>query len=369
MKVLMIEHFSSSNNYSVDLCRMLDKYVDLKLLTVNNSNLKVEKFKFNKKLYGEYRVNIIKKIFLYIKSIIYIVYEIVKGKYDVIHIQSFRSLLFEPLLYLILLPFTKKIVITVHNISPHEGTQKNKRILQLLYSKVDSLIVHNNQSKKVLSEKYKINPENIFVIPHGSYFVKNEYIDNTQNKKFNFLFFGLIRKYKGIDVLINAISSLPNNIKENIFVNIVGKQDNSLDNTDYKKLILDKNLGNIIHFVPERIPDDELSNYFNNADFCVFPYRNIYGSGALLMSYSFNVPVIVSNLPSFIEETNNGGTGLIFKSEDIEDLSRVLCNATILNKNELSIYKENIKILVNNKYNWDISAKSTVECYSYNKNK
>ena len=87
------------------------------------------------------------------------------------------------------------------------------------------------------------------------------------------------------------------------------------------------------------------------------------------MSYSFNVPVIVSNLPSFIEETNNGGTGLIFKSEDIEDLSRVLCNATILNKNELSIYKENIKILVNNKYNWDISAKSTVECYSYNKNK
>ena len=54
MKVLMIEHFSSSNNYSVDLCRMLDKYVDLKLLTVNNSNLKVEKFKFNKKLYGSY---------------------------------------------------------------------------------------------------------------------------------------------------------------------------------------------------------------------------------------------------------------------------------------------------------------------------
>lgn len=366
LRVLMIEHFSSSNNYSIDLCRELNKYVNLMLLTVNDSNLVKEEFNFSKKLYGSSKENKIIKIFSYLKSVLYTIREIIKGKYDVVHIQTFRTLPIEPLVYLFLKPFINRFIITIHNIAPHEGKLKHKKILEKLYSEADALIVHNNESKKVLLEAYNIKSNDVFVIPHGIYSNNNINLNNinkTRGKKTNFLFFGLIRKYKGIDILIEAVSSLPDSVKENIAVTIIGKQDKVLDNTDYNKKISDNNLEHVINFKPVRIPDEELSLYFNDADFCIFPYKNIYGSGALLMSYTFNVPVIVSDLPSFLEETNYGKSGLIFKNNDSKDLSRKICEASKLNKNKIELYKKNINILVTNKYNWESSARSTVRCY------
>lgn len=366
LKVLMIEHFSSSNNYTIDLCRELNKYADVTLLTVNNSTIKDEKFLYKKILFGTSNHNSIIKIILYAISIIKMLINILIGSYDIVHVQTFRIPSIEVKLYKFVRPFINKLVFTLHNVKSHENSKESKDFLSKMCIVSDKVIVHNEESKKILLKEYKdINDNKIVVIPHGIYNMKHINY-KKDNEKINFITFGLIRYYKGIDILIEAINILPQEIKKKVHFTIAGKQDVTLDSTDYSGMIQKYNLNETITFIPKRISDEEVQYYFNTSDFCILPYRNIYGSGALLMSYTFNTPVIVSDVPVFIEETNNGLTGLIFKNGNIEDLSEKIINAIDLNKDEIRIKKNEIKLLVDKKYNWKESALKTIECYIQN---
>ena len=215
-------------------------------------------------------------------------------------------------------------------------------------------------------KEYQIPEEKICITPHGSYtqIRKEENTDfGLTDRKIRFLQFGILRPYKGVDILLKALAQIPAEKREKIQVIIAGAQHPKLDPTDYGAMIRDLGLEDTVDLLKKHIPDEELDALYRQADICLFPYRDIYGSGALLMAYSYGKPVITSDIPAFREETQNGKTGILTDGEDPEKLKEAILQAADWSREVYLDYQKEIEKLTEEKFSWKNSAKVLWEAY------
>ncbi len=287
-----------------------------------------------------------------------------KPREGIIHIQWLRfNILDGIILPIIFKLFGYKIVYTVHNIVPHDRDTAFKRMVFKIIYKINwKLVVHTEYIKTRLSEDFGIEDEKIAVIHHGVYEVKDEalIIKNQDAKiKLNInpdailiLFFGYIKKYKGLDLLLEAFSMT--NISSNIHLIIAGRVDEDYKQTLDKLRI--KYKVNNIQFIIRRIEEEELPVLFGAADLTVLPYREASQSGVLFMSYAYGVPVIVPDIGGFPHDVVDGKTGLIFRSEDVESLKEKL-EEFISRKQVNQLYSQKeISNYARENYSWEKSA-------------
>lgn len=362
MKVLMIDYFLPGALYSFELCNYLKKHVDLTMFTRKTVKKAPEKIKLINVLYSGEHVKVV-KLFEYINGICKLFMEIHRNRYDVIHIQSFAQAGIEIPLYRILRKRIKFLVHTVHNVLPHEEKKGDRKLYRKLYDSCDCLIVHNETCKKLLISEFGIDAKKIVIIPFGVYTTRVQKTRARKDSRFTFLMFGMIRNYKGVDILLDAVSRIPEVLRGKMRFIIAGKQYKNQNPTDYEAMIKRLGIASCVEFIPQRIEEDKLGVLYADVDACVFPYREIYGSGSLFMAYAYGKPVIVSNLPTFIEETENGKTGLLFNSENPEQLAKALIIAADWTENEINQYKDEISMLIDKKYNWEMSAQKTYKAY------
>lgn len=121
----------------------------------------------------------------------------------------------------------------------------------------------------------------------------------------NILFFGLIRAYKGLDILLEAFGLLPDGYQ----LIIAGEPYGSFDN--YRRIIdglpnKDKISENLKY-----IKDSEVTDYFSAADLAVLPYRSATQSGISSVAYHFEVPMIVTDVGGLKETIGDRGTGIV----------------------------------------------------------
>jgi glycosyltransferase involved in cell wall biosynthesis len=111
---------------------------------------------------------------------------------------------------------------------------------------------------------------------------------NLETGKKTLLFFGIIRKYKGLDLLIEAFHHLDNSYQLIIAGEVYGK-DEEIQN------LIDKNQNKErIHFFNQFIPDDKVSLFFSATDFLVLPYRSGTQSGVAAIAKNYNTPIIAT---------------------------------------------------------------------------
>ena len=132
--------------------------------------------------------------------------------------------------------------------------------------------------------------------------------------KKNILFFGLIRKYKGLDILLEAFGALPDDYQ----LIIAGEPYGSFE--PYQQII-DRIQGKE-RIVKELkyIKDSEVTDYFSAADLAVLPYRSATQSGISSVSYHFEVPMIVTDVGGLKETIGDRGTGLVAKNGTPEEI-------------------------------------------------
>jgi len=107
------------------------------------------------------------------------------------------------------------------------------------------------------------------------------------------LFFGFIRSYKGLDILLEALKLL-NDEKREVHLLVAGE---FWDNRKtYDNLINRLNLGSFVHIFSQYIPDDEVWQFFNAADVFVAPYTGGTQSGALKAAIGFGLPAVVTDV-------------------------------------------------------------------------
>ena len=142
------------------------------------------------------------------------------------------------------------------------------------------------------------------------------------NKEKVLLFFGNIAPYKGLEYAISAMALLKERMV-GLRLIIAGRVK---DCEEYwhgiRDLIDDRGLQKSVHLHVRYIPDEEVEIFHKAADAMILPYKHIFQSGVLFLSYSFGLPVIVSDVGSLREEIIEGQTGFVCRPEDPEDLAK-----------------------------------------------
>jgi glycosyltransferase involved in cell wall biosynthesis len=134
------------------------------------------------------------------------------------------------------------------------------------------------------------------------------------------LFFGFIRDYKGLDLLIQAMDYLD----ENYQLIIAGEVYGSFDK--YQQLIDVSNYKNNIHLFNQYIGDDEVTTYFSAADVCILPYKSATQSGITSIANHYDLPIIATNVGGLKETIHHLKTGIIVEKPEIQQISNAITN-------------------------------------------
>lgn len=375
MNISMIEIVSSHggmNYYDFGLMMGLGKLEhDVTLYTsepllfdiTSNKNLRV-----NLAYKGLFKTkNKFLKLFRYIKGTFIALNDSRKRKVKIVHFQIFAITYLESFVVWLTKKMGFKLIVTIHDVESF-NKQNRKKLTTFFYNSVDRIIIHNSVSYNTILnivEEYSSSEEikaKCNIIPHGSYIGmlpdKIEKHDakrifNLDDDTFTFLFFGQIKKVKGLDVLLKAYSKFLKKTDKKVKLMIAGKVWKD-DAEIYETIIQEENLRNELIMDIKYIPDSDIVNYYSAADCIVLPYKKIFQSGVLLMAQSYKVPVIVSDLPGMTEIVENLNNGFIFESESVDDLA--VSMEKVVSCGELDSICENAYNKLLEKYNWDVIA-------------
>lgn len=374
MKVVIIAN-GFQEDYIINLLNSLAGKVD-KLEFIGSSIYSPDKINADisfLNLRGEHNedVSLFKKIRRIIKYYFRLIKFIFKTDAKIIHIQWLRFYITEGILFSLLCRLLrKKVFYTAHDVLPHMKDNKQNRIIfKCIYKIQNYLVVHTDFIKKRLINEFKIAPEKIFLVKHGVYNV----IENSEITKFSarkhlginnndfvILFFGIITRYKGMDLLLSSFKKLESELS-NVKLVIAGKVENEYKK-EYESIIKENRTDNILRFM-KYIYDDEVEYFFKSADVTVLPYLEASQSGVLFLSYAFGIPVIVPELGSFPDDILVGKTGYLFEPGNTESLY----NTIKLFLSEWQLANDNsykyIKDFAQTNYSWESTGKELAKLY------
>jgi len=217
-----------------------------------------------------------------------------------------------------------KVIGLLHNVIAHEKKIGDKALTKYFFNKCYGFVILNKASEKDLLE---LKPDAKYIIhPHPLYDHYGEKIDTGEaRKKLDIpadkkviLFFGFIRDYKGLDILIESMKDLDKSYLLLIAGEVYGEF------KKYEQQIDKLSLRNRINLQIRYIPETEIPLFFSASDVCVLPYRSATQSGIVGIAYHFDLPVIVTNTGGLAEMVEENQTGLI-----LNDLSPVKLSSAI----------------------------------------
>ncbi|MEG1543974.1 MAG: glycosyltransferase [Tannerellaceae bacterium] len=204
-----------------------------------------------------------------------------------------------------------KVITLIHNAIPHEPRFFDKPMASLLFRQCHGFIVMSDTVRNDLQAlcpgaKYILNPHPLY--DHfGTKIEKTEacrQLGIFSDKK-TLLFFGLIRDYKGLDLLIDAIGSLDDSYQLLIAGECYGRFDKyqqQIDASPARERIFTHN---------RYVGDDEIPLFFSAADTLVLPYRSATQSGVVSVAYHYNLPMLSTPVGDFPQSIAHPGTGIV----------------------------------------------------------
>lgn len=346
MKILFVDQIAEVNNkYSFSLINRLKKKHEI--FFISDEKKYDDK---DVKVYNLFKGITSKDLNKVNKSLIYLkawkrIYEICKeNNIEVLHVQWF---ILSPIDFYYINKIKKsgiKLIVTVHDILPFNEKFYDYSSHKKIYSIADSIIVQAKPNIKRINEKFDNISDKVVYIPHGNFIEHVKIIEkdkarellNIDKNKRVILFFGQIKKVKGLDVLIKGYADLVKETNDdNLLLLIAGKVWGD-DFHKYEQLIKKLNIENNVRLDIKYIPDEEISWYYNAADINVLPYREVYQSGVIHLAYAYKTPVIATRVGSFPEVIIDNISGILIEKDNHKELSeaikRVIYNDTELNK-------------------------------------
>lgn len=318
-------------------------------------------------------VSKIKKFKNYISSYRKIYKEMKENKYDVLHTQW---LIFSPIDYYYLKKIKEKcgvkLIVTIHDILPFNQKFYDVYFHKKVYGLADNIILQAENNKDRFKELFPEYYSKCKMIPLGHILDYADILEKEKarekleipNDKFVFLFFGQIKKVKGVDVLLKAYAEFCKT-HENTLLVIAGKvwKDNF---SQYQAIIDENKIEHKVRTDIKFIPDDDVKYYYSASDCCVLPYLDVYQSGVIQLCYAYKKPVIASNIGALREIVKDGDTGYLCEVNDANSLCKAMNKIVSLDEVALNAMGKEGYNYVKEKYSWDNIADKVNSLYTYN---
>ncbi len=271
---------------------------------------------------------------------------------DVVHFQWLAL----PQIDQLLLPRTRPLVITAHDVVPREPRPGQVAALRRAYQRADAVVVHSEDGRQRLQREMGVDPARCQVIAHGA-FTDLTKIDDPAPlppelaavERPVVLCFGLIRPYKGLDLAIEAWRGIDDGE-----LWIVG-----LPKIDMAPLKAAAGPG--VRFVERFIEDREIPAFFKRADIALLPYREIDHSGVCFTALAFGTPMLLSDVGGFPEIAASGAAELV-PAGDVTAL-RAALKRLIGDPAARHAMAEAAHAAARDRYDWDAIARRHIELY------
>lgn len=255
-----------------------------------------------------------------------------------------------------------KVLAITDNVIPHEKRLGDKQLASYFIKGCDSFVT---MSKAVMNDLEKFtNTSHKKYLLHPLYTAFGEKIPKQEARlKLNLkqddrviLFFGLIRKYKGLDLLIEAFSLLKANPHNKLL--IAGEFYE--DKQPYLDLISKYKLEEQIMLLNQFIPNDDVKYYFSAADIVALPYRSATQSGVTQVSFHFEVPTLVTNVGGLGEIIPHNVAGYVVEPNP---QAIALSLEDYFENNKEQAFTEGMK-QEKQKYEWSIFVNEIIALYN-----
>ncbi|HTD09700.1 MAG TPA: glycosyltransferase family 4 protein [Solirubrobacteraceae bacterium] len=251
---------------------------------------------------------------------------------------------------------SRPLVLTAHDILPREARPGQRDAQRRLYEHFDAIVVHSQHGRARLIDELGVDGERVHVIPHGA-FAHLAAEDATgaapplpfQTDLPVVLCFGLMRPYKGIDLLLEAWRGI-----DDAELWIAGAP-----RMDISALRAAAPPG--VRFVPRFITDDELPAFFRRAELVVLPYREIDQSGVLFTALAFGKPLLLSDVGGFPEVAVQGAART-FPAGDASAL-RAALRELVADPATLEQLAARARAAARGTYSWSEIGKRTLALY------
>ena len=212
-----------------------------------------------------------------------------------------------------------------HNVLPHERRRTDALVVGQVLSRADRLIVHTQPEYDRARALLPKMP--IAVTPHPTYadFQSKAWTREAARAELKvngkvLLFFGLVRPYKGLLDLLEALPAILQKMDVTLLVigEIWGKA------APYHDRVKSLGVADRVRWVDRYVSNEEAARYFAAADLVVLPYREATGSGVLQLAFGLGVPVVATRTGGMSEAVEDGVTGFLVEPGDVAGLSRAI---------------------------------------------
>ena len=249
------------------------------------------------------------------------------------------------------------ILFLCHNVFPHErmvSRHLETVLVRMAFRRVDGFLV---QSRDLARQVRKLRPAApVRRVRHPAYSFYRRWDSKSPGpgEKPCILFFGNIRAYKGLDVLIEAFAR----VRRELEAELVVAGEFYGDPRPLKERVRALGLDGEVSWTGAYVPNREVPALFRRAHVVALPYRSATQSGIVPLAYEFGVPVIASDVGGLSEVVLDGKTGLLFRPGDSEHLARLLVD--YFRRNLRQRFQPNI-VEFNRKLGWDRVAGPILE--------
>ncbi|HKE78160.1 MAG TPA: glycosyltransferase family 4 protein [Solirubrobacteraceae bacterium] len=268
---------------------------------------------------------------------------------DIVH---FQWLAVQPLDQHLLRAFGRPRVITAHDVLPREPLPGQRDAQHKLYEQMDAIVVHTEHGRARLVDELGLDPARVHVIAHGVLRPGGDAPLPPELPAYDgavVLCFGLLRPYKGIDVLLEAWRGI-----ERAELWIVGAP-----RMDVEPLHAAAPPG--VRFVQRFVSEGEAAALFRRADLAVLPYREIDQSGVLYTALGFGVPLVLTDVGGF-PDVARAGAGVLVPPGDPVALHDALL-ALLDDPPRTATLATAALRLADDGHDWDAIARAHLELY------
>ncbi len=245
-----------------------------------------------------------------------------------------------------------KIIALTDNLIPHEKRIGDNFLIRYFMKSVDAFVA---MSKSVLNDIKNLDhnkPKKLTPHPIYDHYGTIEERDialkklNLPSSNHYILFFGFIRDYKGLDLLLQAFANdyfTKNNIKLIVAGEFYSNEEK------YTSLIHELGISEQVILRTDYIPNSEVQNYFNASDIVVQPYKSATQSGVAQIAYHFNKPILVTNVGGLAEIVPHMKVGYVVSTEP-DEINNALVD--FFSKNRKNEFERNM-VVEKQRFNWD----------------